>query len=206
MLVFVQPRLVLLSVPKTGSTALEAALAGDADLVLRNPPHLKHMNLRGWQNRLAPIFDGKAADFRTVAVIRDPVERLRSWYRYRHRDDLAGRPASTRGLSFEDFVAEVMKPGERAPYARIGTQTDFLTGRDGRVGADLMYRHEDMADLTAMLADRLNRDITLERLNASPAVETPLSAATEAALRRHLAGDCALHEAARGTARGQAER
>ena len=78
MLVFAQARLVLLSVPKTGSTALEAALERDADLVLRNPPHLKHMNLRGWQNRLAPLFDGKAAEFRTIAVIRDPVDRLRA--------------------------------------------------------------------------------------------------------------------------------
>lgn len=191
---------MLLSVPKTGSTALEAALAGDADLVLRNPPQLKHMNLRGWQNRLAPLFDGKAADFRVIAVIRDPVDRLRSWYRYRHRDDLVGRPASTRGLSFEDFVAEVMKPGERAPYARIGSQSDFLTGKDGRIGADLMYRHEDMADLTDFLARTLKREITLQRLNSSPAVETPLSAATEAALRAHLADDCALHQAARGQA------
>ncbi len=200
MLVFAQARLVLLSVPKTGSTALEAALERDADLVLRNPPHLKHMNLRGWQNRLAPLFDGKAAEFRTIAVIRDPVDRLRSWYRYRHRDDLVGRPASTRGLSFEHFVAEVMKPGERAPSARIGTQSDFLTGKDGRVGADLMYRYEDMGDLTDFLARTLKREITLERLNSSPAVDAPLSAETEAALRRHLADDCALHDAARGQA------
>ena len=200
MLVFAQARLVLLSVPKTGSTALEAALEADADLVLRNPPHLKHMNLRGWQNRLAPLFDGKAADFRTIAVIRDPVDRLRSWYRYRHRDDLVGRPASTRGLSFEDFAAEVMKPGERAPYARIGTQSDFLTGKDGSVGADLMYRYEDMAELTDYLARTLKCEIRLERLNSSPAVEATLSAEAEAALRQHLAEDVALHQAARGQA------
>lgn len=200
MLVFARPRLVLLSVPKTGSTALEAALDGDADMVLRNPPHLKHMNLRGWQNRLAPIFEDKGQPFRTIAIIRDPVDRLRSWYRYRHRDDLVGRPASTRGLSFEDFVTEVIKPGERAPYARIGTQSDFLTGKDGRISVDFLYRYENLADLTAMLAETLKRDITLKRLNTSPPVDTPLSPETEALLRQRLADDCALHQAAQGQA------
>ncbi|AUH34997.1 sulfotransferase family 2 domain-containing protein [Paracoccus tegillarcae] len=200
MLVLTRPRLVLLSVPKTGTTALEAALAEDADMVLRNPPHLKHMNLRGWQNRLAPLFEDKDRPFRIVAVVRDPVDRLRSWYRYRHRDDLVGRTNSTRGLSFEDFAAEVMKPDDRAPYARIGTQTDFLTGKDGTIGADLIYRYENIPDLTAMLADALGRDLRLDRLNASPTVETPLSEATEAKLRHHLAPDCALHATARGHA------
>lgn len=200
MLVFTRPKLVLLSVPKTGTTALEAAFENDADLVLRNPPHLKHLSLRGWQNRLAPLFEEKGNRFRTVAVVRDPVDRLRSWYRYRHRDDLIGRPASTRGLSFEEFVAEVMRPGERARYARIGTQSDFLAGKDGRVGADLIYRYEDLADLTAMLGQTLNHEVTLKRLNSSPPVDAPLSTETEAALRAHLAADCELYEGARGHA------
>ncbi|TRW96303.1 sulfotransferase family protein [Paracoccus sp. M683] len=200
MLVFARPRLVLLSVPKTGTTALEAALSDDADLVLRNPPHLKHLPLKGYQNRIAPLFNDNGAPFRVIAVVRDPVDRLRSWYRYRNRDDLVGRPASTRGLSFHDFVAEVMKPGDRAPYARIGTQADFLADKDGRLGADLVYRYENMGDLTRYLADQLGRTVDLDWLNASPDADTPLSAAAEAALRDHLAEDCALHAGATGHA------
>lgn len=199
MLVFARPRLVLLSVPKTGTTALEAALASDADMVLRNPPHLKHTSLSGWQKHFAPLFQDRGAAFRTVAVVRDPVDRLRSWYKYRHRDDLVGQPNSTRGLSFDDFAAEVMKPEGRAPYARIGTQSDFLTGKNGH-RADLIYRYEDMDALVGFLAKTLDREISLQRLNASPHVDTPLSAETDAALRQHLAADCALHAAARGQA------
>lgn len=199
MLVFARPRLVLLSVPKTGTTALEAALAGDADLVLRNPPHLKHTNLQGWQKTFAPLFQDKGASFRTVAVVRDPVDRLRSWYKYRNRDDLVGQPNSTRGLSFEDFAAEFMKPGQRAPYARIGTQTDFVTGKDGRL-ADILYRYEDLDALVDLMARTLGREIRLQRLNASPMADTTLTPATEAALRLHLAADCALHAGAKGQA------
>lgn len=197
MLIFLAPRLVLLSVPKTGTTALEAALSDRADMVLRNPPHLKHTNLRGWQNRFAALFDEKDRTFRVAALVRDPVDRLRSWYRYRHRDDLVGRPTSTRGLSFEAFVAEVMKPGERAPAARIGTQSDFLMGKDGQIGADLLYRYDAMDAFTAMLGDLLKCEIRLDRLNSSPPVETALSPETEARLRAHLADDMALYDSAR---------
>jgi hypothetical protein len=43
MLVFWKAKLVLLAVPKTGSTALEAAFGPWADAAFLNPPRLKHM-------------------------------------------------------------------------------------------------------------------------------------------------------------------
>jgi hypothetical protein len=42
MLVFWKENLVLLAVPKTGSTALQGALAPRASMVFRDPPKLKH--------------------------------------------------------------------------------------------------------------------------------------------------------------------
>jgi hypothetical protein len=42
MLVFAKEKLVFLAMPKTGTTALEAALAPRSDMVMRNPPILKH--------------------------------------------------------------------------------------------------------------------------------------------------------------------
>ena len=45
MLVFWKERLVFLAVPKTGTTALEGALAPKAALVFRDPPILKHTPL-----------------------------------------------------------------------------------------------------------------------------------------------------------------
>ena len=45
MLVFWKELLVFLAVPKTGTTALEGALAPNAALVFRDPPILKHTPL-----------------------------------------------------------------------------------------------------------------------------------------------------------------
>ena len=45
MLVFWKQKLVILSVPKTGTTAIEAALAPHADIVVSHPPEQKHAPL-----------------------------------------------------------------------------------------------------------------------------------------------------------------
>ena len=43
MLIFSRYNLVLLAVPKTGSTALEMALGQEADGRLGNPPEMEHL-------------------------------------------------------------------------------------------------------------------------------------------------------------------
>ncbi|HRO15129.1 MAG TPA: gamma-glutamyl kinase, partial [Paracoccus sp. (in: a-proteobacteria)] len=107
MLAFVRARLVLFSVPKTGTTALESALAGRAELILRSRPEIKHLNLRQYHAHVAPILRMIPGQrFETVAVIRDPVDWLGSWYRYRSRADLVGRPNSTAHVSFDRFVED----------------------------------------------------------------------------------------------------
>ncbi len=47
MLVFFKERLAFLSVPKTGTTAYETALRSRADLVISEPPMLKHARSTG---------------------------------------------------------------------------------------------------------------------------------------------------------------
>ncbi|MEF9604569.1 gamma-glutamyl kinase, partial [Paracoccus sp. PXZ] len=96
MLIFLQPRIVLLSVPKTGTTALEQALAPRAEIAFRSRPEIKHLNLRQYLHRIRPLLAPLGEpDFETVAVIREPLDWLRSWYRFRARDELIGHPNST---------------------------------------------------------------------------------------------------------------
>jgi hypothetical protein len=57
MLVFWKAKLVLLAVPKTGTTALEAAFGPWADGAFLNPPRLKHMTLRRYRRQMAPILE-----------------------------------------------------------------------------------------------------------------------------------------------------
>ena len=106
MLVFTKSRLVFLAMPKTGSTAYHTALGPHADLVITDPPELKHAPIYRCDRFFRPIYDKVCGvELETLAVMREPVSWLGSWYRYRQRPFLNGKPNSTAGISFDDFVS-----------------------------------------------------------------------------------------------------
>ena len=118
MLVFWKARLVLLAVPKTGTTALEEAFLPWADASFLNPPRLKHMTVRRYRRQLAHVSggggraagtDGGHARARGLAVELAPLPgagrdcrtaAIHRWRGFRRlRAGLAGRrPAGIRPL------------------------------------------------------------------------------------------------------------
>ncbi len=184
MLVFWEQNLVLLAVPKTGSTALMSGLRKNVTMLVTNPPHLKHAPFYRYHRFLHPYFKqagGKQMD--TAAVIRDPVDWLGSWYRYRHRDDLIGHQNSTRGVSFDDFVLEYTKD-DRRPFARVGSQYQFVRDKEDDIGVTFLFQYEDQPRLLSFLERRFDRKIELPLKNVSPKMDLTLSTEVEAELRR----------------------
>lgn len=195
MLVFWKEKLIFLAVPKTGTTAIEGALAPKAALVVREPPLLKHATVQRYKRILQPMFDiTKAAAFDTVAVVRDPVDWLGSWYRYRNRDDLLGHPNSTRNISFDDFVIGFMAETQPS-FAAVGSQARFLLAPDGQIGVTHLFRYEARPKLIRFLEKRLSTEITLNRLNVSPPANVTLSPDIAAALRDTCAPEFAVWQA-----------
>lgn len=194
MLVFWKARLVVLAVPKTGTTALENALAPWADAAIVNPPGLKHCTVRKYRRELAPFFEQKGKrPLDLLAVIREPISWLGSWYRYRRRADLKGQPNSTAGMTFDDFVAGYLADPQ-PDFARVGAQSRFLSG-----GVDHLFRHDDGVGLRAFLEDRLEREITLDRANVSPPGDLALAPEHLDRLQAAYAEDFALWKNARGS-------
>ena len=197
MLVFWQENLVLLAVPKTGSTALEGALAPRASMVLRDPPHLKHAPCYRYKRFLKPFFkQAGGQDPELMAVVRNPIDWLGSWYRYRTRPDLIGHENGTHGVSFDDFVLEYCK-GEPAPFANVGSQARFLTINDGEIGAQHLFQYEQWDHVIGFLEARLDFKITLKQKNVSPKMDLALSPDVEAKLRDKRAAEFAVWEMAR---------
>lgn len=194
MLVFSQARLVFLSVPKTGTTAWQAALEHHAAMVVRDPPELKHAPVFRYNRFFRPALEKFLGGPLTVlAVMREPIDWLGSWYRYRQRPFLEGRPAGTHGISFDAFVQGYTK-GDRPAYADVGSQAKFLEPQKNGTRATHLFRYEDQAGLTAFLEARLGVRVETGRHNVSPSVPLALSPEVESRLRRKFAAEFALYD------------
>ena len=197
MLVFWKENLVLLAVPKTGSTALQGALAPRASMVLRDPPHLKHAPCYRYKRFLKPFFvqaGGQKPEL--MAIVRNPIDWLGSWYRYRTRKDLIGHENSTHGVSFDDFVLEYCK-GQPAPFADVGSQNKFLRINDGEIGADHLFQYEQWDKVIEYLENRLEMKIVLKQKNMSPKMYLHLSPHVEEKLREKRAAEFEVWELGR---------
>ena len=189
MLLFWKAKLVLLAVPKTGTTALEAALLAHADTAILNPPEKKHLTARRWRNQLAPFFENRGArQIETMAIIREPRDWLGSWYRYRARPEISGSVSSTAGMDFAQFVTGWLSDPE-PEYARIGRQSRFVANAEGKIIVDHLFRYEDLDQAVDFLQQRLGVTLDLGRRNISPQADLSLPPALEARLQREAAAD-----------------
>lgn len=194
MLVFFKERLALLSVPKTGTTAYQTALAARADMVISDPPLLKHAPVYRYNRFIRPMFLNVCdAEMELVAVMRDPVSWLSSWYRYRQRPFMVDKPNNTHGITFDDFVEAYMK-GKRPGFAEVGSQFKFLERQPNGTGVTHLFRYEDQPRLQGFLEDRLDIKLNLARENVSPDIEVTLSPDIEERFRRKCADEFALYD------------
>lgn len=191
MLVFWEQRLAFLATPKTGSTAIAAALESLAAVSIQRPPLLKHTTVHRYRRFIGPFLEAASKDtFTVVALMREPVDWLGSWYRFRQREETdAGK--STKGMSFDAFVrAWCQDP--RPDFADVGSQGKFLRPRQG-VGVDRLFRYEEIDSFVHFLEERLDCEITLPRLNVSPPGATELTAGTRQLLQEVATEDFALY-------------
>ena len=192
MLVFWKQRIVLLAVPKTGTTALEQALLPYASAAILDPPGQKHVSAMGYRNRLAKFFEQRGKHpMELVAVMREPVDWLGSWYRYRSRPQLDGKPNSTAGFSFDAFV-EAWLSEKRPAFAEIGSQANFLSDDQGRLAVDRLYRYDRMGDLVSFMEGRLETTLDIPQANVSPKGPIELSDAMRTRLVREAPTEFAL--------------
>ena len=194
MMIFFKERLALLSVPKTGTTAFQAALRDRADMVISDPPELKHAPVYRYNRWIRPMYERVCgAELEVAAVMREPVSWLGSWYRYRQRPALAGKPNSTKNVSFDEFLHAYCK-GKPPAFANVGSQAKFLEAQPNGCKVSHLFRYEDQEGLKRFLEQRLDQEIQLERKNVSPKVDLTLSLEVEQHFRKKKPAEFELYE------------
>ncbi|MEO0484803.1 MAG: sulfotransferase family 2 domain-containing protein [Pseudomonadota bacterium] len=191
MLVFHRQKLVVLAVPRTGSTSLHRALSPFADIEFTTPPGRKHMSARGVE-RWAQSRPRAVESYKRIAVVRDPLARIISWYSYRKRKQIAGQPASTRGMSFDAFVRATLSDSP-PPAAQVGNQHRFLCDAEGALAVDEIFCLERTDVLVAYLRGIFGV-VEFPHRNASRPQDVTIDPALEAELRAARAEEFALFE------------
>jgi len=194
MLVFYKAKLAFLSVPKTGTTAYETALRDHANLVISEPPMLKHAPVYRYNRFVRPMFAKVCnVDLEVMAVMREPISWLGSWWRYRQRPFMKGKPNATHGISFDDFILAYMK-GKKPDFADVGSQFKFLESQPNGTSVTHLFRYEDQPRLQQFLSDRLGVRLDLARENVSPDIAVTLSPNVEDKFRRKFNEEFTLYE------------
>ncbi|MFW8593067.1 gamma-glutamyl kinase [Cribrihabitans neustonicus] len=194
MMIFFKERLVLLSVPKTGTTAYQDALRNRADLAISDPPELKHAPLFRYNRWIRPMYEKVCdAELEVAAVMREPFSWLGSWYRFRQRSFMEGKPNSTRGISFDAFLHAACK-GKPPGFANVGSQAKFLEPQANGCKVTHLFRYEDQDAFRTFLETRLEQSITTQRRNVSPQAHLDVSPETEALVRRKRAAEFDLYD------------
>jgi hypothetical protein len=142
-----------------------------AEIHLLGSPQVRHTNAQQYADHIEPYLAEVAPNtaFERVAIIREPVGWLHSWYRFRARSELRGsdNPNSTAHVSFADFIDAYLDAAP-PPFAQVGTQREFLLAADSSLGVDRLFAYERLDELVAHFADRIGQSLSLHAINVSP--------------------------------------
>ncbi|MBO9477959.1 hypothetical protein J7382_10470 [Shimia sp. R11_0] len=193
MLVFFKQNLAFLSVPKTGSTAYELALRPRADVIFTK--RVKHMTIGKYHAKMAPFLkETYGITPERMAVVRDPIDHARSWYKYRSPHRMApSNPACHGGISFDDFLLDAISDTPSKP-AGIGSQASFLSLGVGDVPVHHLFAYEHQDLLQAFLLERFGRPIVPQQKNVSPDVDAPVSPEVAEKFRAARPADFTLYD------------
>ncbi|MDU8926153.1 sulfotransferase family 2 domain-containing protein [Alisedimentitalea sp. MJ-SS2] len=166
-------------IPKTGGTSIETYLRSKGQVTMHSgvdlewlPCSPQHMHVELHGALLEPGF----CDY-TFAVLRDPVERMKSEYRHR------SKRASDRGkhvASFDEWAPRVLKLSRNQPYLydnHLRPQTEFVTP-DMRLfrlegGLDPVYDWIDTLGGNPVVPSRdWKRNLSHGQVEVAPETET----------------------------------
>lgn len=167
MLIGVGKKFVFVANTKTASTSIEYALMPHTDLICSGTPQRKHLSLHRALGSYPFLFKQPGHDPATYfkfGVMRDPIEWIGSWFRYRKGNEVESElPAN---ITFEEFWAAKDWNIQRADGSKY-LQRDMFCGPDGTVLADVIIPYHRLGEVFGEICDMLDISCPLPRHNVS---------------------------------------
>ncbi len=156
-----------LCTPKCASTSIEEVILPYGQLSTDASPIFKHTNFRRYERFISPyIFATTKKNLEVICVMREPMEWLKSWYRYRQRDVLKGKSKSTHGQTFASFARDYMNG-----KLDIGSQYNFVRDQNGNIGVDKIFDYGNLKELENYFHDKTGYPINFGLTNKSKVID-----------------------------------
>ena len=197
MLLSFDRRFLFVANTKTASTSIESVLRPHAQIVRAGTPARKHMPLVRALEEYRPALAAAGLDAAGVVkfgVMRDPLDWIVSWFRYRRGNEVES-PLPP-GMDFAGFWARADWNIRRQDGSRY-LQRDMFCDADGRVLADIIIPYPGIDAVFGRICERLGlpREAPLPRENRSRLSRTdPIAPDLLAEMRAFYAEDYALYD------------
>lgn len=166
MLIGDKKKFVFVANTKTASTSIEKVLKPHAEIHHAGTSARKHAPLRRLPGLYPEIFGGKFGSpemnrFFIFGVMRDPIDWIGSWFRYRKGNPEVDSPLPA-DMSFEEFWARRDWNVMRRDGTRF-LQRHLFCGPEGRVLADVIIPYERLNEIFGEICDGLGVESDLPR-------------------------------------------
>ncbi len=195
MLISFRKRFIFVANIKSGSTAIEKALARHAEVAITQTRFGKHMTLAQVDARFQWIFRAmKREEFFVFGVLRDPVDFMVSLYNSHRKPAFVGHPFYTGEMEFADFWTRWGRTAN--DQWTFQPQSSRFTDAKGQLGMSYLIDYARLREEFPRICERLGVPaVPLPRANPSPrAIERAAvpPAIAEEILARYAADDLCL--------------
>lgn len=152
-------RLVFLENAKVASTSAETIFSalGVEPYFVPSFKRTKHIPFSHYKRAEVSL---QTQSFRTISVVRHPIGKLISWYKYRSRPSLAGQKRYTGDMSFSEFI-------EIAPEREIDDRFFVVDEKTGET-VDLLFKYENINQFFDYIRLTYQTNFTVPVSNKSP--------------------------------------
>ena len=158
--------------PKTGTTSIDKALEKNATIRFAKSKKfgLKHIcpsDFQKWQEVLEMQFPGKK--FESCCIMREPIDWIRSWYKYRSREAIKNQKTFTGDITFDQYLKSFCEK-EVPTKSLLNQQSRYLFPKK-KILIDRIFPYEKFNLFLDYLTEKIGQKIEIENKNISPKVE-----------------------------------